>query len=230
VVAGAPTGPVEVPPLVRAFAGHIDDVVWQNEIGGHTFVAGDRFLKWNPVGSGVDLDDERARLVWARTIGHPVPEVLDVGRDDLGQVLVTRALRGTGAVTGEWLARPRDAVRAIAFGLRALHDKVPVAACPFRTGWIPTDAPPPADGAVVLHGDACAPNTIIAPDGRFAGHVDFAGVGVGDRWADLSIASMSLDWNYGEGWQDEFFTAYDIERDEQRIQYYRAAWDAAPSR
>ena len=167
---------------MRAFAERIDDVVWQNEIGGYTFVAADRFLKWNPFGSGVDLDDERVRLVWARTIGHPVPEVLDFGRDDSGQVLVTRALPGSSAVTPTWLDRPRDAVRAIAYGLRALHDKVPVAACAFRTPWIPADAPPPADGAVVLHGDACAPNTIIGTDGRFVGHVDFAGVGRA-RWA-----------------------------------------------
>ena len=39
---------------------------------------------------------------------------------------------------------------------------------------------------------------------------------------------MSLDWNYGDGWQDAFFAAYDIERDEERIAYYRAAWDAVP--
>lgn len=183
MVAGAPTGPVEVPSLVRAFAAHIDDVVWQNEIGGYTFVAGDRFLKWNPLSSG--------------------------------------------AVTREWLDRPRDAVRAIAYGLRALHDKVPSSACPFRTRWVPVDAPGPADGAVVLHGDACAPNTIIGSDGRFAGHVDLGAVGVGDRWADLAIASMSLDWNYGEGWQRELFTAYDIEPDAERIRYYRAAWDGS---
>ena len=227
MVAGAPTGPVEVPALVRAFAERIDDVVWANEIGGYTFVAGDRFLKWNPHGSGVDLEEERARLHWARTIGHPVPHVLDLGRDDAGQVLVTRALPGAGAVSGGWLERPADAVRAIAQGLRALHDKVPVAACPFRTRWIPADAPRPADGAVVLHGDACAPNTIIGDDGRFAGHVDRGALGVGDRWADLAIASLSLDWNYGAGRQEEFFHAYGVTPDADRIRYYRAAWDAA---
>jgi len=214
-----------VPDLVRAFAEQIDDVVWANEIGGYTFVSGDRFLKWNPLGSGVDLEDERARLLWARTIGHPVPVVLDLGRDDLGQVLVTRGLAGTSAVSPEWLERPEVAVKAIAAGLRALHDKVPVAVCPFRTRWIPADAPPPADGAVVLHGDACAPNTLIGPDGRFVGHVDVGAIGVGDRWADLAIASMSLDWNYGEGFQDEFFQAYGVVPDVERINYYRAAWD-----
>lgn len=225
MVAGIPAAPVEVPPLVRAFAERVDDVVWQNELGGVTFVAGDRFLKWNPLGTGIDLEHERARLTWARAVGHPVPVVLDLGRDDAGQVLVTRALPGTGAVTGEWLERPEVAVRAIAAGLRALHDKLPPAACPFRIPWVPADAPPPADGAVVVHGDACAPNTLIGPDGRFAGHVDLGDLGVGDRWADLSIASMSLDWNYGEGWHDLFYEAYGIEPDERRITYYRAAWD-----
>jgi kanamycin kinase len=226
MVAGPPTGPVAVPDLVRAFADRIDDVVWENEIGGYTFVSGHRFLKWNPLGNGVDLEDERARLHWARTIGHPVPEVLDLGRDDDGQVLVTRGLPGTGAVTGDWA--PEVAVRAIAQGLKALHDKVPAAACPYRTSWIPADAPRPDDGAVVLHGDACAPNTIIGPDGRFVGHVDLGSIGVGDRWADLAIASQSLDWNYGEGWQDEFFHAYGVTPDAERIQYYRTAWDAVP--
>ena len=215
-----------MPDLVRAFAERVDDVVWANEIGGYTFVSGHRYLKWNPLGNGVDLEDERARLHWARTIGHSVPEVLDLGRDDHGQVLVTRALPGTGAVTGGW--DPEVAVRAIAQGLRALHDKVPVAACPFRTPWIPGDAPRPADGAVVLHGDACAPNTIIGPDGAFAGHVDLGSIGVGDRWADLAIASLSLDWNFGEGFQAQFFHAYGVTPDAERLAYYRAAWDAVP--
>ena len=47
---------------------------------------------------------------------------------------------------------------------------------------------------------------------------------VGDRWADLAIASLSLDWNFGEGHQDELFEAYGIEPDEERIRYYRALW------
>jgi kanamycin kinase len=215
-----------VPALVRAFAERIDDVVWANEIGGFTFVQGDRFLKWNPHGNGLDLEGERARLQWARTIGHPVPDVLDFARDDAGQLLVTRALPGTGAVTGGW--PPEVAVPAIAAGLRALHDTVPSAACPFRTRWIPRDAPAPADGLVVLHGDACAPNTILGADGRFVGHVDLGEIGVGDRWADLAIASLSLDWNFGEGWQDVFFHAYGVTPHAERIAYYRAAWDEAP--
>ena len=52
---------------------------------------------------------------------------------------------------------------------------------------------------MVVHGDACAPNTLISLAGEWVGHVDFGDLAVGDRWADLAIASLSLDWNFGEG-------------------------------
>lgn len=56
------------------------------------------------------------------------------------------------------------------------------------------------------------------------GNVDFGDPAVGDRWADLAIASLSLDGNFGEGHQDEFFATYEIEPDLGRIRYYRALW------
>src|SRR5262245_4550806 len=34
------------------------------------------------------------------------------------------------------------------------------------------------------HGDACAPNTLLAADGRWSGHVDLGLLGIADRWAD----------------------------------------------
>jgi len=224
-LASRPTGPVEVPAMVRELtAGGELDAVWRNELGGLTFREGERYLKWNPIGSGIDLDDERARLDWLAP-RHPVPEVLDFARDGDGQVLVTRALPGEGAVTDRWRARPRDAVRAIAEGLRILH-AVPTADCLFLCRWAPA-LTVPADDLVVVQGDACAPNTIIDADGRFVGHVDLGLLGVADRWADLALASRSLDWNYGPGWQDEFFAAYGFARDEERILLYRGLSDAA---
>ena len=219
MIASAPTGPVEVPDLVRAFS-EAPEAVWENEIGGLTFRDGDRYLKWNPAGSGIDLEDERARLAWAAP-HTPVPEVLDLGRDDHGQVLVTRALPGAGAVTDRWLAQPDVAVRAIAEGLRALHETLPVASCP----WVWRDG---GTDVVVCHGDPCAPNTIVGDDGRWSGHVDLGSLGTADRWSDLAVCSMSLDWNFGEGWQPVFFAAYGIERDEDRIRHYRALWNAEP--
>lgn len=223
--AGPPTAPVEVPALVRALADRIDDAVWVNELGGVTFVAGDRFLKWNPRGSGVALAAERDRLHWARAVGHPVPEVLDLATDLEGEVLVTRALPGTSAALPPHVDDPATAVRAIAEGLRALHDRLPAAACPFEVPWVPAGAPPRDGGPVVVHGDACAPNTLVGLDGRFAGHVDLGDLGVGDRWADLAVASLSLPWNFGAGWEPLFFEAYGIEPDPERLAWYRAAWD-----
>lgn len=217
-----PRGPVEIPELVRRHARLRDlEAVWANELGGLTFRDGDRFLKWNPVTSGLDLEDERARLAWAAP-RHPVPEVLDFARDDRGQVLVTAALQGTGAVTDGWRSRPREAVHAIAEGLRMLH-RLPAGECPFVCPWAEIPEVPTGD-LVVVQGDPCAPNTIIGADGRFVGHVDLGSLGTADRWADLAVASMSLDWNYGPGWQDEFFAAYGVERDEARIRLYRDRW------
>ncbi|MBN9140129.1 MAG: aminoglycoside 3'-phosphotransferase [Micrococcales bacterium] len=237
-LASVPRGPVEVPDAVRARVRE-PEAVWRNMLGGLTFrdADGGRYLKWNPAGVDASLAVERERLTWAARF-HPVPEVLEYAADETGELLVTRALPGEGAATDRWLAAPRAAVRAIGEGLRALHDDLPVDACPFewsaqaRLDELATDAraavgdPPPVERLVVCHGDACAPNTIIGSGGRWVGHVDLESLGTADRWADLAVASMSLDWNYGEGWEPEFFAAYGIASDADRIRYYRALWNA----
>jgi kanamycin kinase len=221
-----PTGPVEVPALVRAFAAD-PRPVWRNELGGLTFRDGDRYLKYNPLGTGIDLDVERERLEWARRY-LPVPQVLEYDRDETGQVLVTRALAAEGAVTDRWRDRPEDAVRAIGAGLRILHDTLPVSECPFS--WAAEDRggvdPPPPDPVVVCHGDACAPNFLIDDAGRPGGYVDLGSLGVADRWADLAVASMSLHWNFEPAHEDAFWDAYGIEPDPDRVTYYRDLWNA----
>ncbi|MCX7522071.1 aminoglycoside 3'-phosphotransferase [Microbacterium sp. STN6] len=85
-------------------------------------------------------------------------------------------------------------------------------------------APPPLD-AVVCHGDACAPNTLLDDWGAFAAHVDLGSLGVADRWADLAVAAWSTEWNYGPGWEDLLISAYGAGRDDERIAYYRLLWD-----
>ena len=187
-------------------------------------------MKWNPYSSGVDLDRERVRLEWIAT-RHPAPRVLGAGADDEAQWLVTSALPGEHAVGDTWRARRSEAIQAIADGLRAIH-AIPID--DFPPAWIgevwvgrtlrALGRRPPIDGPVLVHGDACAPNTLIAPSGEWVGNVDFGDLGVGDRWADLAIASMSLDWNFGEGHQPEFFDAYGIDPDPDRIRYYRRLW------
>ena len=82
------------------------------------------------------------------------------------------------------------------------------------------------DVLVVCHGDACCPNTLIGDDGVWIGHVDFGQLGLGDRWADIAVASWSTEWNYGPGWEDALIDAYGVEPDRERLAYYRALWDA----
>lgn len=211
-------------------AGLQPELVWRNEIGGLTFKVGDRFVKWNPRHNGIDLDRERDRLQWI-SARHPAPRVLEVGADATAQWIVTTALPGTHAVGDTWRARRSEAIRAIATGLRAIHS-IPIDDFPKHwTGevWVGRRPPdlgprPPIVDPVVVHGDACAPNTLISASGEWVGNVDFGDLAVGDRWADLAIASMSLDWNFGDGHQDEFFAMYGIDPDPVRIPYYRRLW------
>lgn len=221
-----------IPEPVRALAGAATpELAWRNDLGGLTFRIGDRFVKWSRRQAGIDLARERDRLGWLEG-RHPAPRVLDWGEDADAQWLVTSAVQGEHAVGDRWRARRDEAIRAIAEGLRVLH-AVPVSG--FPAGW--TEAVwvgrrpvnlgpcPPIVDPVLVHGDACAPNTLISTSGRWTGHVDLGDLAVGDRWADLAIASLSLDWNFGEGHQDELFAAYGIEPDPERIRYWRALWE-----
>jgi kanamycin kinase len=81
---------------------------------------------------------------------------------------------------------------------------------------------------VVCHGDACAPNTLLDEAGHFAGQIDLGSLGVGDRWADLAVATWSTLWNYGPGWEPALLDAYGVTPDEARTRYYRLLWDLGP--
>lgn len=216
--------------VLEIASGRSVELVWRNELGGLTFRIGETFVKWNPRSTGIELERERLRLEWISG-RHPAPRVIAAGRDDEAEWLVTAALPGDSAVGDAWRARRPEAIRAIADGLRAIHavriDDVPAAwATESWVGRTPASlgSRPPIDGPVLVHGDACAPNTLISSAGRWTGNVDFGDLAVGDRWADLAVASMSLDWNFGEGHQDDLFDAYGITPDAERIGYYRALW------
>ncbi|GAA3662248.1 aminoglycoside 3'-phosphotransferase [Microbacterium marinilacus] len=237
-----PAGDVEVPERVRALAGGAEIVpVWRNELGGVTFRAGALFIKHGPRHGEASMAEEAERLAWAAQWAS-VPSVLDQGETDDEEWLVTRAMDGETAVAPRWRERPATAVRAVAEGLRALHDALPVDACPFdwsvptriiraqeRGSDVPAALrdPPPVDRLVVCHGDACAPNTLIGDDGRWTAHVDLGALGTADRWADIAVATMSLGWNYGPGWDGLFLEAYGVGPDPVRTEYYRALWDVA---
>lgn len=217
-LAGPPPAGYVVPSHIAALArGAAYEPVWLNLEGGLTLRVGDdRYLKWSPT----LLASEVARLQWAARF-HPVPVVVDAGDN----WMLTRAIDASSAVE----MPPAIAARALGEGLRALHDALPVADCPFdwsaeRRG---ADAAPPIDQLVVAHGDACVPNTLVDAAGRWVAHVDLGRLGLADRWADLAVASMSLGWNFGDGLEEAFFEAYRVERDELRIRFYRDLWNRA---
>lgn len=222
-----PSGPVAVPDVVDALAvGRPVTAVWVNELGGVTFAigAGDEYVKTYPAEHAPLLTDEAVRLRWAGQY-IAVPPVLGDGAGWLH----TAGLPGCSAVDPRWADDPETAARAIGAGLRAMHDALPVQNCPFgRLSWVPADptAAPDPDRLVVCHGDACAPNTLMSADGAFIGHVDIGDLGVADRWADLAIATMSLDWNYPGNYEAALLDAYGVARDDERIDHYRALWDA----
>ena len=226
-------GDEPIPPIVLDLADGDDvELVWRNELGGLTFRAGDRYVKWNPRRTGIDLERERVRLGWIAT-RHPAPEVVTAGDDGEAQWLVTRALPGESAVGDTWRARRSEAIARIAAGLRAIHalpiDEFPPVWAARGVGRPPADGPSAPGRRSTSPSSSTAtpapPTPSISAAGEWTGNVDFGDLGVGDRWADLAIASLSLDWNFGEGHQPELFDAYGIEPDEHRIRYYRALWE-----
>lgn len=202
-----PSTSVDVPVRVRELArGAALTPVWLDGIGGLTFRTDDgRYIKWGPLDDEANMRDEAERMRWART-WISVPEVLEQGQDDAHEWLVTVAIDASSAVDPRWAAEPETAVRAVGVGLRALHDALPVAECPWE--W-------------------STHQRIADADGRPTAFVDLAALGVADRWADIAVASMSTMWNFGTGWEDTLIEAYgvDPDRDRDRLAYYRRLWN-----
>ncbi len=113
-------------------AGRRLEAMWVNELGGVTWRVPDAglYVKWAPASSGLDLTVEAERMAWAGPF-TPVPAVIDAGCDGDGSWLVTAEVAASSAVSARWLTDPRAAVAAVGVGLRALHDALPVADCPW---------------------------------------------------------------------------------------------------
>ncbi|MFT3889613.1 MAG: hypothetical protein QM713_15830 [Arachnia sp.] len=201
----------------------VESLVWRNEEAGTItarLIAPDAaplYAKWSPH----DLLPEAERLSWLSS-RHPSPRMVDFEELDDGWLIVTLGLPGENAVVPRWKAKPDVAARAIGEGLGLLHSLDP-ADCLFETPeWIGYQDD--VDQLVVVQGDACAPNTLLTDDGAFLAHVDVGDLGVADRWADLAIASWSLEWNYGPGHDAAFWDGYGIAPDWDRIAHYRHLW------
>ncbi len=238
-----PAPDLAVPGAVHALAGGAAlRAAWRNGVGGVTFRSDDgRYIKYGPQQAETSMRAKAERMERARAFTR-VPEVIESGEDDAHEWLVTRAIDGRSAVDPHWLADdPATAVRAVGEGLRALHEALPVADCPFD--WsvrsrvshaaargirlpVALQEGPPVDQLVVCHGDACCPNTLLGDDGGWLAHVDLGALGVADRWADIAVAAMSTEWNYGPGWEDALIAAYGVAPDRDRLAYYRDLWNA----
>lgn len=229
---------VVVPPLVaRLAAGRPVEPVWRNGIGGVTFSIGDgaEYVKYGPPHAEFDADAEFGRLRWVSAY-VTAPKPIDHGPDEEFRWLRTRGIPGTSAVAGGWRQRPELVVPELGRALRRFHDRVPVHDCPWdwsiasRLAYrgLPDDAlgPWPDLDPVVCHGDACNPNFLLDADGGCVGYVDLGRLGVGDRWADLAPALLSLGWNFGDGFQDAFLDGYGIARDAAKQAFYADLWNA----
>lgn len=253
-----PAGIAVPPAVRRVAGSDLVRPVWRNELGGLTFALGaDRYVKWSPPGAP-DLAAEHERLAWAAVytpvprvldqgadndgqwlttaaldgdtavaetwLSDPAPAVRAIGRG-------LRALHDALPVEEcpfDWSAPTRVA----AAREKGRHD--PAEWWPEHRHLDPDEAlrmvaePPLVDRLVVCHGDPCSPNTIVDTDGNWVGHVDLGALGVGDRWADIAVATWSLEWNYGPGWDDLLLDTYGIAADPERTAYYRLLWDLAP--
>lgn len=217
-------------------AGRALTPVWRNEDGGITYCVADgsEYLKVQRPSLDWDPGAEADRLGWVSQF-VAAPRVLTRGRHGELHWLRTAGLPGRSAVAQPWRGRPDSVVPELGRALRRFHDTVPVDQCPFS--WSAEHRVrhfghhrailarvPPVD-AVVCHGDACNPNFLIDDDGHFSGYVDLGGLGVADRWADLAPALLSLNWNYGKGWEPTFLDAYGIAPDETKWAFYTDLWN-----
>ncbi len=85
----------------------------------------------------------------------------------------------------------------------------------------------PADEDLVFtHGDYCLPNVFLSQADPYAakisGFVDWGRAGVSDRYQDLGLATRSMEYNFGPGWEGALWQAYGLaEVDRAKVAYYR---------
>lgn len=84
--------------------------------------------------------------------------------------------------------------------------------------------PPSSEDLVVCHGDYCLPNALLEGE-EVTGFVDLGGLAVADRWWDLAVATWSVTWNLGPGFEPLFLEAYGAPLDPERLLFYRLLYD-----
>jgi len=199
-----------------------------------------------------DLVGEGARLSWLREHGIPAAEVLECRP---GLLVTAEVPGRSAAEEWSPESRPRvvEALADLARALhslpigecpfdRRLAVTIPEALAAAvdlddlddeRAGWTRDELAaqllatrPPAEDLVVCHGDLCLPNVVLDPDScRVTGVIDTGRLGVADRWADLALATRSLDSDlnpqYGAGAADRFLSRYGVTPDPGKNDFYR---------
>lgn len=232
-------------------------LLWVNTIGGYTWrlaAADPVVLKWSAHPFTLRPEIERLRWLNGR---FPAPQVREHGADEHGSWFTTVLLPGQSAVSEQFRARPVHTVEQLALALRHLHESLDPADCPFDSSpaamlgavdlgaleprcWqaeapgrsvreverILADVPPP-DRQVVVHGDACSPNTLLDAAGDWIALVDLGQLGVSDRWYDLALGAQAVGRNFGVEHIPRYFDVYGVRPDPERLRYYRLLADVA---
>jgi aminoglycoside phosphotransferase len=82
---------------------------------------------------------------------------------------------------------------------------------------------PSQEDLVFTHGDYCLPNVLIDPDRmHLNGFIDWGRAGIADRYQDIALATRSLTYNFGPGWEELLWQAYGLEQvDHAKIEFYK---------
>jgi aminoglycoside phosphotransferase len=152
-----------------------------------------------------DLADERDRLAWLAG-RWPVPEVVGFYHAAGDDWLLTREAPGVPLYHPSVGLAPPGVARLLGEILRDVH-RTDATGCPFGAA---------KPGHVLIHGDYCMPNVLVAnAAGRAQGAptklsalVDVGRAGLVDPRQDLAAGVWTLQYNYGPGFAREFLDAY----------------------
>ena len=181
------------------------ELVWQYGPEALTYRLSDdsgevRFLKMTRADWFPPLSDEAARMRWAVDY-LPVPPVLEPA------LALARRRLDEGRIEPARDFHPEFSHLSAREAIEQLE----------RTR-------PGSEQLMVCHGDYCLPNVLIEADSA-TGFVDLGELGVADRWWDLAVATWSVTWNLGPGYEDLFLREYGIEWDHDRVEFYRLLYD-----
>ncbi|MFI5281709.1 MAG: phosphotransferase [Candidatus Dormibacterales bacterium] len=197
----APAATLRLPASVRAAAleavggkrisGELAWLTWAGTVWRLAGETGAVFVK-----RAAHLDGERDRLGWLA--GHwPVPPLVGFFHALGDDWLLTREVPGVPLYHRTAGGDPLEKARLLGEILRRLHAT--------DTWTLPFGRPRP--GHVLVHGDFCMPNVLVA-DGNLSGVLDVGRAGLGSPEIDLAAGVWSLQYNFGKGLAGGFLAAY----------------------